>query len=79
MLPLIDHNLSRFLKSEAENNTSSFICCDNLRIYFLSYLNFERFCGLVVRVAGYRSRGLGSIHGATRFFENGVHDVLEYN
>jgi hypothetical protein len=26
-------------------------------------------CGLVVRVAGYRSKGPGSIPGATRFFE----------
>jgi hypothetical protein len=26
-------------------------------------------CGLVVRVPGYRSRGLGSISGATRFSE----------
>jgi hypothetical protein len=28
----------------------------------------DRLCGLVVRVPGYRSRGLGSIPGATRFF-----------
>jgi hypothetical protein len=27
-----------------------------------------RLCGLVVRVPGYRSRGPGSIPGATRFF-----------
>jgi hypothetical protein len=27
----------------------------------------DRFCRLVVRVPGYRSRGLGSISGATRF------------
>jgi hypothetical protein len=37
-------------------------------------------CGLVVRVLGYRSRGPGSISGATRFFEkywvwNGVQSV----
>jgi hypothetical protein len=31
-----------------------------------SYL--YRLCGLVVRVPGYRSRGPGSIPGATRFF-----------
>jgi hypothetical protein len=28
-----------------------------------------RFCGLVVRVPGYRSRGPGSISGATKFSE----------
>jgi hypothetical protein len=38
----------------------------------------DRLCGLVVKVPGYRSRGPGSIHGATRFSEkywvwNGVH------
>jgi hypothetical protein len=41
----------------------------------------ERLCGLVVRVAGYRSRGPGSIPGATRFSEkqwvwNRVHSAL---
>jgi hypothetical protein len=30
---------------------------------------FDGLCGLVVRVPGYRSRGLGSIPGATRFAE----------
>jgi hypothetical protein len=29
----------------------------------------DRLCGLVVRVPDYRSRGLGSINGATRFSE----------
>jgi hypothetical protein len=38
-------------------------------------------CGLVVRVLGYRSSGLGSIPGATKFSENwwvwnGVHSAL---
>jgi hypothetical protein len=38
----------------------------------------ERLCGLVVRVPGYRSKGLGSIPGASKFSEkqwvwNGVH------
>jgi hypothetical protein len=27
----------------------------------------DRFCGIVVRVPGYRSRGLGSIPGTTKF------------
>jgi hypothetical protein len=40
----------------------------------------DRLCGLVVRVPGYRSRGLGSIPGATGFSEkcwvwNGVHSA----
>jgi hypothetical protein len=29
----------------------------------------DRLCGVVVRVPGYRSRDLGSIPGATRFYE----------
>jgi hypothetical protein len=42
--------------------------------YFKSEFNFWKFkcdhlCGLMVRVIGYRSRGLGSIPGATRFSE----------
>jgi hypothetical protein len=32
------------------------------------YTTSDRRCGLVVRVSGYRSRGPGSIPGATRFF-----------
>jgi hypothetical protein len=31
---------------------------------------FDFLCGLVVRVPGYRSRGLGSIPDTTRFSEN---------
>jgi hypothetical protein len=31
-------------------------------------ISSDRLCGLVVRVPGYRSRGPGSIPGATRFF-----------
>jgi hypothetical protein len=31
--------------------------------------NVDRVCGLAVRVPGYRSRGPGSIPGATRFSE----------
>jgi hypothetical protein len=30
------------------------------------YRNADRFCGLVVKVLGYRSGGLGSIPGTTR-------------
>jgi hypothetical protein len=31
----------------------------------------DRLCGLVVRVRGYRSKGPGSIPGATRFLKSG--------
>jgi hypothetical protein len=34
----------------------------------LEKVSIHRLCGLVVRVPGYRSRGPGSIPGATRFF-----------
>jgi hypothetical protein len=34
-----------------------------------AYLYLDHLCGLVIRVPGYRSRGLGSITGATRFYE----------
>jgi hypothetical protein len=39
--------------------------------FILSYFYGSRYrlCGLVVNVPGYRSRGLGSIPGATRFSE----------
>jgi hypothetical protein len=33
------------------------------------YIIINRLCGLVVRVPSYRSRGPGSIPGATRFSE----------
>jgi hypothetical protein len=35
----------------------------------LNVINFDRLCGLVVRVLGYRSGGPGSIPGTTRFSE----------
>jgi hypothetical protein len=34
-----------------------------------NYVVSDRLCGLVVRVPGYRSRGSGSIYGATRLSE----------
>jgi hypothetical protein len=33
------------------------------------WISVDIICGLVVRVSGYRSRGLGLIPGATRFSE----------
>jgi hypothetical protein len=36
--------------------------------YLFWYMSIDRLCGLVVGVPGYRSRGPGSIPGATRFF-----------
>jgi hypothetical protein len=59
----------------------------NLRLVAMLKLNAQRptcathrFCGLVVRVPGYRSRGPGSTSGSTRFSEkywvcNGVHSA----
>jgi hypothetical protein len=38
-------------------------------IYNVLLILFGLLCGLVVRVSGYRCRGLGSIPGATRFSE----------
>jgi hypothetical protein len=40
-----------------------------IRARKLNYLLAVSHCGLVVRVSGYKSRGPGSIHGATRFSE----------
>jgi hypothetical protein len=37
-------------------------------LHFPIRLNGKDLCGLVVSVPGYRSRGPGSISGATRFF-----------
>jgi hypothetical protein len=34
--------------------------------FFFTYVFFDRLCGLVVRVLGYRSEGPGSIPGTTR-------------
>jgi hypothetical protein len=48
-----------------------------------SYLNlFDRVCGLVVRVLGYRSGGLGSIPGTTKkssSSETGSTQPADYN
>jgi hypothetical protein len=49
-------------------------------IFSYSWASGDHLCGLVVRVPGYRSRGLGSIPGTTRFSEkqwvwNGVHSA----
>jgi hypothetical protein len=61
------------------------IMSSNINIYIyisLVYNNYiDSFCGLVVRVPGYRSRGPGSISFTTRFSEKqwvckGVHSVL---
>jgi hypothetical protein len=35
-------------------------------IYIYIYIYYDRLCGLVVRVLGYRSGGAGSISGTTR-------------
>jgi hypothetical protein len=39
------------------------------QLYFFSICCVRRLCGLVIRVPGYRTRGPGSILGATGFSE----------
>jgi hypothetical protein len=41
-----------------------------VRLFYLVLVWSCLFCGLVVRVPGYRSRGPGSIPGDTRFLRN---------
>jgi hypothetical protein len=41
----------------------------SVKYYILYYILYDRLCGLVVRVLGYRSGGPGSIPGTTRFSE----------
>jgi hypothetical protein len=53
---------------------------NSLTSVLLRYKCVYRFCGLVARVPGYRSRGPGSIPGVTRYFEkwwvwSGVHSA----
>jgi hypothetical protein len=45
-------------------NCRSYVTC--LYIYSYAFILFDRLCGLVVRVLGYRSGGPGSIPGTTR-------------
>jgi hypothetical protein len=42
---------------------------DTVTVFSILYAKIDRLSGLVVRVPGYRSIGLGSIPGATRFSE----------
>jgi hypothetical protein len=63
---LCEHNSMLF------NYTYMFLCLKvtNIRCSIPKALSqFDRLCGLVVRVAGCRSRGSGSIPCATRFSE----------
>jgi hypothetical protein len=50
-------------------NYIEFFVCEHLYTISESLHSSDRLCGLVVRVPGYRSRGPGSIPGATRFSE----------
>jgi hypothetical protein len=43
--------------------------CSTSQLYTYRNTIYDRLCGLVVRVPGYRSRGPGSIPSATRFSE----------
>jgi hypothetical protein len=64
----------------AHSESSESHCPEGEVILMFSSLHKDRLCGLVVRVLGYRSRGPGSIAGATRFSEkkwvwNGLHSA----
>jgi hypothetical protein len=48
------------------NNSNCYWAINSRSDYLLS----DHFCGLVVRVTGYRSRGLSSIPSATRYSKN---------
>jgi hypothetical protein len=50
------------IRYHSAENVQTFV----VLIYFIPY---DRLCGLLVRVPGYRSRGPGSILGATTFSE----------
>jgi hypothetical protein len=39
------------------------------KFIYIMQKKVDHLCGLLVRVTGYRSRGMGSIPGATRFSE----------
>jgi hypothetical protein len=58
-MPTALKNITR-LQTESAHGWNIFAVNSNLD---------DRFCGLVVRVPGYRSRGPGSIPDATRFPE----------
>jgi hypothetical protein len=58
--------------SKTEKKKYSHFVTEDVRLSFnfiLYTVYFDRLCGLVVRVPGYRSRGPSSIPGATRFSE----------
>jgi hypothetical protein len=53
---------------DCKQNISVFIEWKRENIFVSCSTSFDRLCGLVVRVPGYRSRGPGLIPCATRFF-----------
>jgi hypothetical protein len=60
------------IKQRHNGHVKSAICHYDLMSrnnYSFKIVAEDRLCGLVVRVPGCRSRGLGSISGATRFSE----------
>jgi hypothetical protein len=64
--------MQRVFISQSRVGYSCYICRLHrwvLQIFLSFPFHFDRLCGLVVRVLGYRSRGLGSIPGTTRFSE----------
>jgi hypothetical protein len=53
-------------KKQMSDEKHTLVSAGNLNEFGGGYA--DRLCGLMVRVPGYRSRGPGSISGATRFF-----------
>jgi hypothetical protein len=62
-------NRAPAVKSVARRYIERTIPSPTTVFYKMYFQLFDRLCGLVVRVPGYRFRGLGSIPGATRFSE----------
>jgi hypothetical protein len=54
---------------ESQWNLTLWACRLQKIVFFFMFSYFDRLCGLVVRVPGYKSRGPGSIPGTTRFSE----------
>jgi hypothetical protein len=52
---------------EILKNSAKFVRASKLFVW--KYIKFDRLCGIVVRVPGYRSIGLGSISCTTRLSE----------
>jgi hypothetical protein len=68
---------------EYEESELTLLCFNEIFIIMWYAKGNDRFCGLVLRVPGYRSRGPGLIPGTTRFYDKssgtGSTQPREYN